>query len=417
MRMNELKTYLVGGAVRDQLLGLPVKDRDWVVTGATPADLLQRGFKPVGNDFPVFLHPQTSEEYALARTERKTAKGYHGFQFHTAPEVTLTEDLARRDLTINALAQDADGQVIDPFGGQADLQARVLRHVSPAFSEDPVRILRVARFAARFATLGFTVADETRQLMQTMVAAGEVDALVPERVWQETGRALSEPVPARFFEVLRECGALRILFPELDRLFGVPQPPQHHPEIDCGIHTLLVLQQAVQLSTDPEVRFAALCHDFGKGLTPPDILPSHHGHEPVSRQLTTELCQRLRVPNRFRELAEHVAEYHGHIHKARELRPQTILKVLEATDAFRKPARFAQLLLACEADSRGRSGFENRPYPQADIFRQALAACLQVDVTTIVQQGFKGMQIREETHRQRVHAIKQAVGCLDIGGQ
>ena len=412
--MSDIRTYLVGGAVRDRLLGLPVKDRDWVVTGATPAELLQQGFKPVGSDFPVFLHPHTGEEYALARTERKTAKGYHGFHFHAAPEVTLEADLARRDLTINAMAQDDAGNLIDPYGGQADLQQRLLRHVSAAFAEDPVRILRVARFAARFAPLGFQVAADTQQLMREMVAAGEVDALVPERVWQETVKALAEPAPERFFEVLRECGALRVLFPELDRLFGVPQPAQHHPEIDCGIHTLLVLQQAVQLSDAPEVRFAALTHDLGKGLTPADILPSHHGHEQISRQLTTQLCERLKIPNRFRELAEHVAEQHGRIHKALELQPKTFLKVLESTDAFRKPERFAQLLLACEADAKGRTGFENRPYPQADRFRAVLTACLQVDVQAVIQAGFQGVQIKEEMHRRRVEAIRECLRHLDI---
>ncbi|MGB3916203.1 MAG: multifunctional CCA addition/repair protein, partial [Thiothrix litoralis] len=415
--MNEIKTYLVGGAVRDPLLGLSLKDRDWVVTGATPADLLQQGFKPVGNDFPVFLHPKTGEEYALARTERKTAKGYHGFQFHAATDVTLEQDLARRDLTINAMAQDEQGTLIDPYGGQSDLQQRLLRHVSAAFAEDPVRILRVARFAARFAPLGFQVAEETRQLMQNMVAAGEVDALVPERVWQETVRALSEPAPERFFEVLRDCGALRVLFPEVDRLFGVPQPAQYHPEIDCGIHTLLVLQQAVKLSAAPEVRFAALTHDLGKGLTPADILPSHHGHELVSRELTTQLCDRLKIPTRFRELAEHVAEQHGRIHKALELRPKTFLKVLETTDAFRKPERFEQLLLACEADAKGRTGFEERPYPQAERFREVLAACQQVDVQAVIQAGFQGVQIKEEVHRRRVEATREILGHLDIEGE
>lgn len=415
--MNALTTYLVGGAVRDYLLGLPVKDRDWVVTGATPEDLLRQGFKAVGSNFPVFLHPQSGEEYALARTERKTAKGYHGFQFYAAPEVSLEEDLARRDLTINAMAQDTHGNIIDPYGGQADLTARLLRHVSAAFSEDPVRILRVARFAARFAALGFNVAAETLALMREMVAAGEVDALVPERVWQETARALSEPTPARFFEVLRECGALAVLFPEVDRLFGVPQPPQYHPEIDCGIHTLLVLDQAARLSSEPEVRFAALCHDLGKGLTPAEILPRHHGHEHLSHVLTTQLCERLKVPNRFRALAEHVAAYHGHIHKARELRPQTFLKVLEATDAFRKPQRFAQLLLACEADARGRTGFEDRPYPQAAIFREVLTACVAVDVQAVLAEGFQGAAIREELQRRRLQAIRAVLGHLDIAAE
>jgi tRNA nucleotidyltransferase (CCA-adding enzyme) len=417
MAHKKMESWLVGGAVRDHLLGIPLKDRDWVVTGATPEDLLQRGFKPVGNDFPVFLHPQTGEEYALARTERKTAKGYHGFQFYAAPDVTLQEDLARRDLTINAMAQDEQGNLIDPYGGQADLQHKLLRHVSAAFAEDPVRILRVARFAARFASLGFEVAEETQQLMQNMVAAGEVDALVPERVWQETVRALSEPAPERFFEVLRDCGALRVLFPEVERLFGVPQPAQYHPEIDCGIHTLLVLQQAVKLSDAPEVRFAALTHDLGKGLTPADILPSHHGHELVSRQLTTQLCERLKVPTRFRELAEHVAEQHGRIHKALELRPKTLLNVLETTDAFRKPERFEQLLLACEADSKGRGGFEERPYPQADRFRQALVACQQVDVQAVIQAGFQGVKIKDEVHRRRVDAIRELLGHLDISDE
>lgn len=415
--MEQIQYWLVGGAVRDRLLGLPIKDRDWVVTGAQPEDLLQQGFKPVGNDFPVFLHPQTSEEYALARTERKTAKGYHGFQFYAAPEVTLAEDLARRDLTINAMAQDENGELVDPYAGQNDLQQRSLRHVSPAFAEDPVRILRVARFAARFAPLGFTVATETMQLMRDMVATGEVDALVAERVWQETGRALGEPMPARFFEVLRDCGALPVLFPEIAQLFGVPQPTIHHPEIDCGIHTLMVLQQAVLLSEDAATRFAALTHDLGKGKTPAEILPSHHGHEQISHQLVIGLCKRLKIPTRFRELAAHVAQYHTHIHKAKELTAKKILQVLEMTDAFRKPERFEQLLLACEADFRGRLGFEDRPYPQAAIFRQMLAACQQVAVQNILQAGYQGEQIREEMHRQRVQVIKQIQNGLDIAQQ
>lgn len=404
--MANFEIYLVGGAVRDHLLGFPQKDRDWVVVGANPADLLQRGFRPVGNDFPVFLHPQTSEEYALARTERKTAAGYHGFQFQASADVSLTDDLARRDLTINAMAQDTDGNIIDPYHGQADLQARLLRHVSPAFAEDPVRILRVARFAARFAPFGFTVASETLQLMHDMVTAGEVNALVPERVWQEMVRALAEPAPEYFIQVLRDCGALAVLFPEIDRLFGVPQPAKHHPEIDCGIHTLMVLQQAVKLSPDPEVRFAALTHDLGKGLTPADILPSHFGHEAVSRRLVSELCERLRIPNRFRELAEHVAAYHTHIHKAFELLPKTLLRVFESTDAFRKPERFHQLLLACEADSRGRLGFEDRAYPQVAFYRELLAACLAVDVQAIIRDGFQGIQIKEQLRARRRGAIR-----------
>lgn len=413
--MNTVRTYLVGGAVRDYLLGLPQRDRDWVVVGATAQVMRERGFKPVGKDFPVFLHPETGEEYALARTERKTGKGYHGFVFHADPDVSLKADLARRDLTINALAMDENGQIVDYYGGQADLQQRLLRHVSPAFSEDPVRILRVARFAARFASRGFAVAAETRQLMADMVKAGEVDMLVPERVWQETVRALGEPDPSRFFEVLRECGALAVLFPELDRLFGIPQPVQYHPEKDCGIHTLMVLQQAVRLSPAPEVRFAALTHDLGKGLTPVAMLPSHHGHENHSRRLVAQLCERLRIPNRFRELAEHVAACHGHIHKAGELRAQTILRVLEATDAFRKPERFGQLLLACEADARGRTGFEAVDYPQAGWFRAWLAACQQVDVQSVIQAGFQGIQIKQQLHQRRLQAIRKVQGQLAIG--
>ena len=406
--MANIEMYLVGGAVRDHLLGFEQQDRDWVVVGATPADLLARGFKPVGNDFPVFLHPQTGEEYALARTERKTAKGYHGFQFQASPDVCLEDDLARRDLTINAMAQAADGSLIDPYGGQNDLQQRTLRHVSPAFVEDPVRILRVARFSARFAPLGFTVASETLQLMRDMVAAGEVDALVPERVWQEMVRALAEPAPECFIQVLRDCGALAVLFPEINQLFGVPQRADYHPEIDCGIHTLMVLRQAVKLSPEPEVRFAALTHDLGKGVTPADILPSHYGHEAQSRRLVTVLCERYKIPNRFRELAEHVAQYHTHIHKGFELLPKTLLKVLEATDAFRKPERFGQLLLACEADSRGRLGFEERAYPQVAFYHELLAACQAIDVQAIIQAGFTGVQIKEELHKQRRGAVRVA---------
>ena len=414
--MKNFNVYLVGGAVRDQLLGLPVQDRDWVVVGATPQDLLAQGFKTVGNDFPVFLHPQSGEEYALARTERKTAQGYHGFRFQTDQTVTLEADLLRRDLTINAIAQTADGTLIDPYHGQQDLQQKWLRHVSPAFAEDPVRILRVARFAARFAPLGFRVAPETLQLMHDMVIAGEVDTLVPERVWQEMGRALAEPAPECFFGVLRDCGAMRIILPELDRLFGVPQRADYHPEIDCGIHTLMVLQQAVRLSDEPMVRFAALTHDLGKGLTPADILPSHYGHEAVSQRLVRLLCERLRIPNRFRELAEHVAFYHTHIHKAAELNAKTVLKVLESTDAFRKPERFLQLLLACEADARGRLGFEHCPYPQADFYCRALVACQQVDSKAVVAAGFQGIKIKEEMHRRRLYAIKQCTNTTKESG-
>ncbi len=414
--MNTIQYHLVGGAVRDRLLGLPVKDRDWVVTGATPELMKARGFRPVGKDFPVFLHPQTHEEYALARTERKTARGYHGFQFHASPDVTLEEDLLRRDLTINALAEDADGNIIDYHSGQSDLQARLLRHVSPAFSEDPVRILRVARFAARFAEQGFSIAPETLQLMQDMVQQGEVDSLVPERVWQETVRALAENTPARFFETLRACGALKVLFPEIDCLFGIPQPAQHHPEIDTGLHTLLVLQRAAELSAESEVRFAALVHDLGKGLTPPELLPSHPAHEKNGITPVIALCERYRVPNTFRQLALLAAEYHLHFHRALELTPKKLLKVLEATDAFRKPERFQQLLLTCMADSQGRTGFERRPYPQADLLAHLLAVCQQVDVQAIIRQGFTGSHIKEELHRQRITLIKQQISMHSTPG-
>lgn len=407
--MSSIQYHLVGGAVRDRLLEKPVKDRDWVVTGATPEIMKAKGFRPVGKDFPVFLHPTTHEEYALARTERKTAKGYHGFQFHTAPEVSLQEDLLRRDLTINALAEDEHGNIIDPFGGQQDLQQRLLRHVSPAFGEDPVRILRVARFHARFANLGFTVAAETMTLMRQMVDNGEVDSLVPERVWQETQKALGEANPECYIQTLRDCGALKVLFPELDRLFGVPQPAQHHPEIDTGIHTLMVLRRAAELSPAPEVRFAALVHDLGKGLTPADILPHHYGHEDTSRELVTALCGRYRIPNHFRQLAELTAGWHTHIHRAAAQKPQTLLKVLDACDAFRKPERFQQLLIACMADSQGRTGFEQRPYPQAALFAELLTRCQQIDVKSIIAAGFQGEAIRTQLHEQRITAIKQQI--------
>jgi tRNA nucleotidyltransferase (CCA-adding enzyme) len=403
------RTYLVGGAVRDRLLGLPVTDRDYVVVGATPDDLLGAGFKQVGADFPVFLHPDTGDEYALARTERKTARGYHGFAVHFSPDVTLEEDLRRRDLTINAMAQAPDGTVIDPYGGQADLAARRLRHVSPAFAEDPVRILRLARFAARFHRMGFAVADDTQALMRRMVAAGEVDALVPERVWQEFERALREPDPQRFIGVLRDCGALARVLPELDRLFGVPQPAEPHPEIDTGVHVLMVLEQAARLSPDPQVRFAALMHDLGKGSTPPAEWPSHHGHEARGVGLLKTLCERLKVPVAYRELAIAVARDHGNAHRALELRPGTLLEVLERTDALRRPQRFAQFLLACEADHRGRLGFENRPYPQARRLQLAFEAARGVDVAALVQRGLTGEAMREALRAARTQAIKKAV--------
>ncbi len=404
-----METYLVGGAVRDGLLGRKVSERDWVVVGATPEQMRAQGFQQVGKDFPVFLHPQSHEEYALARTERKTAPGYRGFQVHAAPDVTLEQDLQRRDLTINAIAQDPSGQLIDPFNGKADLQARLLRHVSPAFVEDPVRVLRIARFAARYADLGFQVAPETRQLMQQMVADGELDSLVPERVWQELVKVLGEHQPARFFQVLRDADALKPIFPELDRLFGIPQPEQYHPEIDCGIHTLMVLEQAALLDEDPRTRFAALCHDLGKGLTSAEILPAHHGHEERSARLTEGLCKRLKAPNDFRDLAIITARYHGHVHKADELRPETFLKVLEHCDAFRRPERFEQILIACEADSRGRLGFEQRPYPQADRFRLALSAAQSFDPGSIDKSGLAGLEIKQRIHQGRLAAIRTAL--------
>lgn len=400
-----MQIYLVGGAVRDRLLGLPVKERDWVVVGATPEQMKARGFRQVGKDFPVFLHPETGEEYALARTERKTAPGYHGFAVHAAPGVTLEEDLLRRDLTINALAEDAEGRIIDPYGGQADLKARRLRHVSPAFAEDPVRILRVARFAARLAPLGFEVAEETAALMRAMVEAGEVDALVPERVWQELVRALAEPAPERFFEVLRGCGALARLFPEIARLFGVPQAPEHHPEVDTGMHTLMVLRQAARLSPEPVVRFAALNHDLGKGTTPPAELPRHPDHEARGERLVTGLCARLRAPKAFRDLARITARFHGQVHRVLELAPEDVLRILEGTDAFRRPGRFERLLLACEADSRGRPGYEDAPYPQADHLRAALAAAAAVDARPLVEGGLKGAGLAAALRELRLQAI------------
>ncbi|HIP81568.1 MAG TPA: multifunctional CCA addition/repair protein [Leucothrix mucor] len=401
-----MKTYLVGGAVRDKLLGLAVKDNDWVVTGATPDEMLEKGFTPVGKDFPVFLHPKTHEEYALARTERKTAAGYHGFQFHADSNVTLEDDVQRRDLTINALAEDENGNILDYVNGQADLDKRLLRHVSPAFAEDPVRILRIARFAARFAPLGFKVAKSTMTLMRDMVKQGEVDALVAERVWQEMERALGEPSPDVFIEVLRECGALKVLFPEIDRLFGVPQPEEHHPEIDTGIHTLMVLQQSCLLSNDPVVRFAALTHDLGKGTTPKEILPHHYNHEERGYDLVKELCERYKIPNQYRQLAEITARYHTHCHRAFEIKPKTLLKTLNATDAFRKPERFEQFLLACTADSHGRPGYEDYDYKQAPFFSLMRKKAAEIDVQEIIKDGFEREKITEELYQRRLILIK-----------
>ena len=405
-----MKTYLVGGAVRDRLLGLPVLERDWVVVGATPAELSALGYRSVGKDFPVFLHPDTKEEHALARTERKTAKGYHGFEFHTEPGVTLEDDLKRRDLTINAIAEQADGTLVDPYGGAADLKAKLLRHVSPAFSEDPVRVLRAARFAARFAPLGFTVAPETLALMRGMVESGEVDALVPERVWQETLKALNCEKPSVYFEVLRECGALEKVFPELARLWGVPQPAKWHPEIDTGVHVMMVLDQAARISKEPVVRYAALTHDLGKGTTPKDILPHHYGHEERSVKLVEALCDRLKTPKEFKELAVIVAKQHGLVHKAEEIRSDTLLKLLESVDAFRRPERFELFLLSCEADHRGRTGLEDTPFPQADYIRRAFAAARAVTTESLDTANLKGAEIGEQLKKKRLDAVRAVTG-------
>lgn len=401
-----MQVYLVGGAVRDEQLGISHKERDWCVVGATPDELRGNGYRQVGKDFPVFLHPKTNEEYALARTERKTAPGYHGFAFDYSPEVSIEDDLSRRDLTINAIAKDDNGILIDPYGGLQDIENRVLRHVSAAFGEDPVRILRVAKFAARFAGLGFTVADETMALMRDMVEDGEVDALVPDRVWKETEEALSGTNSRVFFEVLRHCGALVRLFPEVDALFGVPQPEKWHPEIDTGLHTMMVLDQAELISSDVEIRFAALTHDLGKGSTPRSELPSHPGHEARGARLIREMANRLPVPNNCRDLGVMVAEFHTHCHRALELRDKTILRVLEKTDAFRRPERFEQFLIACEADAKGRCGLENRHYPQADFLRGAFAAASAVDSGAIAKQH-EGPKIPAAIKAARQSAVRE----------
>jgi tRNA nucleotidyltransferase (CCA-adding enzyme) len=407
-----VEIYLVGGAVRDSLLGIEPKDRDWVVVGATPQQMEELGYKAVGKDFPVFLHPETKEEYALARTERKTGPGYHGFEFHASTDVTLEEDLVRRDLTINAMAQDGDGNIIDPFNGREDLENGRLRHVSNAFIEDPVRILRIARYAARFAKWGFHVAHGTHALMKKMVESGEVDALVAERVWQELERALGEEAPQRFFEVLRNCGALARIFPELEALFGVPQPKHHHPEEDSGIHTLMVLEQAARLTPDIRVRFAALVHDLGKGTTPEDEWPKHIEHEARGVPLVQAMCERLRIPRDYRELAIHVTRDHLNFHRAAELRPATLLKLLERLDAFRRPERLEQFLLACEADSRGRTGYEDRELTQPALFRSAYHAAAEVSAKEVVAEGFSGKGVGEELHRLRTGAISRAISNL-----
>ncbi len=403
---DAMKTYLVGGAVRDELLGLPVQDRDFVVVGATPEQMIKQGFVAVGKDFPVFLHPVSKEEYALARTERKTAPGYKGFHFHAAPDVTLEEDLARRDLTINAMARGDDGNIVDPFGGRDDITSKTFRHVSAAFAEDPVRILRVARFAARFAD--FNVAPETNALMQQMTAAGEVDALVPERVWQELARGLMEARPSRMFDVLRACGALARILPELDVLWGVPQPEKYHPEIDTGVHVMMVVDYAARQGDDLPVRFAALMHDLGKGTTPREAWPRHHGHEARSVKLVEQLCQRLKIPNDCRDLALMTARDHGNVGRAFELRADTMVSLLERSDAFRKPQRFIAMLRAAEYDHRGRTGFEQQPFPQAIYLSAVLEAAQQVDAGAIAMQTTQ--QFPDQPHRipERIRAARIA---------
>ncbi|HEU0225413.1 MAG TPA: multifunctional CCA addition/repair protein [Steroidobacteraceae bacterium] len=401
-----MEVYLVGGAVRDELLGRPAAERDWVVVGATPEQMRAAGYRQVGKDFPVFLHPETGEEYALARTERKTGRGYHGFELCFAPDVTLEEDLRRRDLTINAMARDGAGQLIDPHGGQRDLESRRLRHVSEAFNEDPVRILRVARFLARFQPLGFSVAPETLARMRAMVAAGEADALVAERVWQETDRALAEPAPEAWLRLLHACGALARILPELDALYGVPQPERWHPEIDTGLHMELVMAAAAEVSPLPRVRFAALMHDLGKGRTPRSSWPRHIGHEEKGVTLVRQVASRLRVPTDYRELAELASRWHGLAHRAQELRPRTVLRLLEDCDAMRRPERFRELLLAFEADYRGRGGWRSRPYPQAELLRRAQETALATTLTDRDREGLSGEQIGALLRRRRLAALR-----------
>ena len=402
-----MKSYLVGGAVRDALLGLPIKDKDWVVVGATPQQMLDAGYQQVGRDFPVFLHPQTHQEYALARTERKSGSGYTGFTCYAAPDVTLEQDLLRRDLTVNALAQDDSGQIIDPYGGEQDLRDRLLRHVSPAFSEDPLRVLRVARFAARYAHLSFRIADETMDLMCGMTAAGELAHLTPERVWKETESALTTRNPQVYFQTLRDCGALKVLFPELDALFGVPAPAKWHPEIDTGVHTLMTLSMAAMLTPSVDVRFATLCHDLGKGLTPPALWPRHHGHGPAGVKLVEAMCARLRIPNDLRDLAKVVARFHDLIHTFPVLKPATIVKLFDDIDAWRRPQRVEQLALTSEADVRGRTGFEAKAYPQGRLLREAWEVARNVATKPVIEAGFKGPEVREELTRRRIAAVAQ----------
>lgn len=416
--INSFATYLVGGAVRDALLGIADSDRDWVVVGATPDAMLQAGFTPVGKDFPVFLHPDSKEEYALARTERKSGTGYKGFTVYATPDVTLEEDLQRRDLTINAIARDTDGNLIDPWGGVRDLRDRVLRHVSPAFAEDPLRVLRVARFAARFADHNFSIADETWALMQTMSASGELEALVPERVWREFEKTLQSDQAQVFISVLHDCGALATLLPEIDQLFGVPQPAKWHPEVDTGRHTLMSLQQACRLSDNLSVRFAALMHDAGKALTPREDWPQHIAHEHKGLQPIADACQRLKVPTECADLARLSSQYHTHCHQMKVLKPATVLKTLEGLDAFRRPQRLQKFLLVCEADARGRTGLEDQPYPQAELLWQCFVAADEVDVPTLLQQKpvppgpDAGEKIRNMLHQARLGRVRETLARL-----
>ncbi|MDD5321763.1 MAG: multifunctional CCA addition/repair protein [Methylococcales bacterium] len=406
-----MEIYLVGGAVRDKLLNFQVSEQDWVVLGETPESMVKQGFRPVGKDFPVFLHPQSHEEYALARTERKTAPGYKGFAVHASPDVSLEQDLLRRDLTINAMAMTPQGQLIDPYGGLQDLENRIFRHISPAFAEDPVRILRVARFAARYGHLGFKLAEETRDLMQSMVTVGEVDFLVPERVWAELFKALGEKSPSAFFYTLKDCTALEKIFPEINRLFGVPQPEKYHPEIDTGLHSMLCLEQAALLSARLEVRFAALVHDLGKGLSPEAQWPHHYDHEKKGLPVLEQLCMRLRVPNAFKILAIQVMQYHTHCHRAFELRASTLTDVLGALGAFKANNTLDEFLLACEADAKGRTGFEQRPYPQAEMFRLAAKAAASVDTSAILNSELQGAKIGEAIRRLRVKAVADVINA------
>ncbi len=400
-------TYLVGGAVRDKLLDYPVIEKDWVIVGATPKELLDKGFKQVGKDFPVFIHPKTGDEHALARTERKSGHGYYGFEVNFDSNVSLEEDLIRRDLTINAIAMTEDGRYIDPYGGKEDLEARILRHVSPAFSEDPLRVLRVARFAARYAHLGFTIAPETLKLMQEITSSGELRHLAGERVWKETYRAIGETSPEVYFETLKSCNALKDWFAELDALWGIPNPPQWHPEIDTGIHTMMVLKQSALLSDDPVTRFAALCHDLGKSESPKETLPGHPGHEKRGVPLVGKLCKRLKAPNEYTQLAKIASEFHLHMHRINELKATTIVKMLEKTDAFRKPDRFHQFIQVCEADYKGRTGFEQKPYPQSRLMKSALAVCAEIEPRELISKGFTGQKLGQEIHRVRVERVKQ----------